>query len=176
MNFISGSQFLLLEKFQTPIGTAAGVQERKWCSEWWEHSTHTHAPAGQGLRGRHLSDISSCSSSSPAAITFYLQHAAPLMPERTGTRQRKARGGRAGCPGLPAVPSLGTRPCANLQEAADKNHLGEEITSLPAMWQARPVQRKEPSKFLPWPYCLAVQCPKGCGKRDLREIRPHFWP
>lgn len=97
-----------------------------------------------------------------------------LSSQRERAQGNKKRGEEGlGAPALPAVPSLGTHSCANLQEAADKNHLGEEITLLPAMWQVRPMQRKEPSKFLPWPYRLAVQCPKAVAK-GISERSDHI--
>lgn len=194
MNYISSFQVLLLEKFQMAIGSRAGTWERKQSTEWCDCSTKPEGSTphvllqGKVFKEGMLSSVSFCFSSSPTSVTFYLPHAAEshLSSQRESAqdndkndKQGEERLG-VGKPFLPLPwhlhqPFLYRSPERTLK-AADKNHLGEEITLLQAMWQVYPVKKKEPFKFLPWPYCLAAQYPKGSGTWNLREIRPHFWP
>lgn len=63
MNYISGFQLLLLERFQMATGTGAGMWERKQSDEQWdcsaghECSTPTCAPPGK-LSGRPRAQLS----------------------------------------------------------------------------------------------------------------------
>jgi len=113
--------------------------------------------------------ISSCFSSSPTGIAFYLQHTAEscLSSQRESAQGNEKQGEErlgvgsaagpcsASCPLPWHLPQpLLDKPPGRTLEAADKNHLGEEIRLLPAMWQ---VHEEEGAVQIP-----PLTIPSGC--------------
>lgn len=153
------------------IGTGAGMWERKQSTERWDRSAEPKGSTPHTCSSRARSPRKACSQLSPSAfppalpvspfISSTLQRAASRPGENRG-KATKSKGRKgwvwaaqpahcsASCP-LPWHPQqpLLYKPPGRTLEPADKNHLGEEITLLPAMRRVHPVKRKEPFKFLP---------------------------
>lgn len=146
------------------IGTGAGMWEGKQSGERRDVSAEPEGSTPHTCSSRARSARKACSQLSPPAFPPAL----PLSPfisstlhgaaSHPGENRDKAMGskGRKGwvwgaqaAKALQAVPSpwhprqpLLCKPPGRTLEAADKSHLGEEITLLPAMWQVQPVKRK----------------------------------